>query len=215
MKQGVLGVFQTKYYVNKRILIGLGTGRCGTTSLASLLNSARGCGVTHEEGSIRANLSWDFSRDGVEKVLKTMESRPQGVVGDVAFYYLPYVRYIAEARPDATFICLRRDREGTIESYMKKTEGRDHWRPGEGRPDPWDRMYPKFDAEDKRMAVGMYWDFYYRTVDELARSGTRIRTFDMQDLNEEAGAKSIMEFAGLDHESTRAGLKKNIGKSRG
>ncbi len=196
-------------------MIGLGTGRCGTTSLASLLNSAKGCGVTHEEDRIRTHLSWDFSRDGIEKALKTMESRPEGVVGDVAFYYLPYVAHIAEARPDTTFICLRRDREETVESYMKKTEGRDHWRPRTGKADPWDRLYPKFEAEDKRTAIGMYWDFYHETVDDLARSGARIRTFDMQDLNEEAGAKSIMEFAGLECDAARVGLKKNVGKSRG
>jgi hypothetical protein len=202
--------------VNKKILIGLGTGRCGTTSLASLLNSVRGCGVTHEEGDIRANLSWDFSREGIEKALKKMESRPQGVVGDVAFYYLPYVRYIAEARPDATFICLRRDREGTIESYMKKTEGRDHWRPESGDAnDNWDRMYPKFKAENKRVAIGMYWDFYYKTVDDLARAEIRIRTFKMEELNEDAGVKSIMKFAGLEHDAAKVGLRHNVGKSRG
>lgn len=190
-------------------MIGLGTGRCGTTSLASLLNSVRGCGVTHEEGDIRANLSWDFSRDGIEKALKTMESRPQGVVGDVAFYYLPYVRYIAEARPDATFICLRRDREGTIESYMKKTEGRDHWRPGEGRPDHWDRMYPKFEAEDKRTAIGMYWEFYYRAVDELMRSGVRVRTFDMSSLNDEKAVAEILGFCDLESDRPMSGVWKN------
>jgi hypothetical protein len=76
-------------------------------------------------------------------------------------------------------------------------------------------MYPKFEADDKRTAIGMYWDFYYKTVDELVRAGARIRTFGMQDLNEEAGTKSIMEFAGLECDAARVGMKQNVGKSRG
>lgn len=190
-------------------MIGLGTGRCGTASLARLLGSAAECHATHEMDRIMTHMSWDFTPFGIERALDLLESREAAVACDIAFYYLPCVEYIAAARPDATFVCMRRGREETVESYMAKTPGRDHWRHGGGRPDPWDRMYPKFDLGSKREAIGAYWDMYYERTASLESSGVRIRTFDVADLNDEDGARSIMEFAGLDPSAAPVGLREN------
>ena len=190
-------------------MIGLGTGRCGTTSLARLLKSATGCHVAHEMDRIRTHMTWDFTKDGMERAIALIESMPGVMVGDVGFYYLPYVEGISDARPDVTFICMKRDRQETIESYMKKTEGRDHWRPGMGRPDPWDRMYPKFDRPTKREAIGAYWDMYYQRSAALEAAGLRIKTFDISSLNDERGVKSIMEFAGLRPSGAAVGIREN------
>lgn len=164
---------------------------------------------------IRARLGWAFKREEIEKSLGILESRSAPVVCDVAFYYLSYVEYIAETRPDTTFICLRRGREETVESYMLKTEGRDHWRAGEGRPDPWDKLYPKFDAPSKREAIGMYWDMYYSEAERLGKVGVRIRTFDMYELNDAAGASRILEFCGLPPSEGTAGIHENASAGKG
>lgn len=161
---------------------------------------------------IRARLNWAFGGDEIEISLKILESGSTPVVCDVAFYYLPYVEYIARTRPDATFICLRRERKETVESYMLKTEGRDHWRVGGGRPDPWDRLYPKFDAPNKREAIGEYWNMYYEETERLEKAGVRIRTFEMSELNSDEGAKSILKFAGLDCSQARSGIRENAKK---
>lgn len=131
------------------------------------------------------------------------------MAGDVAFYYLPYVEWISRARPGSTFICLKRDRQETIDSYMKKCGARDHWSRFKTNADPWDRMYPRFDTFDKRSAIGMYWDFYYAEADRLEKSGVRIKTFDMRILNDKAGVESIMEFCGLESSHLPIGIKKN------
>ena len=196
-------------------MIGLGTGRCGTTSLSRLIDSAEDCRAGHEIDRIRTHMSWEFSREGVEKALKFLDSIAEPVVCDVAFYYLPYVEYISEARPETTFVCLRRDREETVESYMLKTVGRDHWRVGGGSPNPWDRLYPKFDAPSKREAIGAYWDMYYREAERLERGGVRIRTFDMSSLNDEEGVAKILEFCGLDSSRAAAGMHENASEKKG
>lgn len=191
------------------LLIGLGTGRCGTTSLAHLLNSAEDCSVTHESGVIRLGLSWNFSEKGIKKALDIMGGVRDKKVGDIAFYYLPYVEWIASQRPEATFVCMRRDREETIESYMKKSGTRDHWSSMRNDLDPWDRMYPRFKTDDKRAAIGMYWDMYYEETDRLERSGIRIKTFDMHMLNEDSGVERILDFCGLRCLFNPVGIKKN------
>lgn len=191
------------------ILIGLGTGRCGTTSLAHILNSAEGCEITHETSAARLALSWKFSEEGIKKILKGFQSSGARVSGDVAFFYLPYVEWVAKEAPETTFICLKRNREETIESYMKKTMHRDHWSRKCTNSDPWDRLYPKFETDDKREAIGMYWDMYYAEATRLEKSGVRIKTFDMNLMNTKEGVKEILEFCGLDSASARVGVKRN------
>lgn len=43
-----------------RIILGIGTGRCGTLSLAEILNGQPNTQVTHEEASL---LLWDHELD--------------------------------------------------------------------------------------------------------------------------------------------------------
>jgi hypothetical protein len=191
------------------LLIGLGTGRCGTTSLACLLNSGRGCSVTHEQIDIRVGLSWEFNQKGAKKALDILDGRSCDRAGDVAFYYLPYVEWISKARPGSTFVCLKRDRKETIDSYMKKCGPRDHWSRFKTNRDSWDRMYPRFDTFDKKKAIGMYWDFYYAEAERLEKSGVDIKTFDMRSMNNEDGVKKILDFCGLDCDHAPVGVKKN------
>lgn len=178
-------------------------------SLSRLLGSPADCHATHEMDRIRARLNWAFDLGEIEKSLEILESRTSPAVCDVAFYYLPHVKYISQTRPEATFVCLRRDREETVESYMLKTEGHDHWRVGWGKPSPWDRLYPKFNAPSKREAIGMYWDMYYSEAERLERAGIRIRTFDVSDLNSGAGTSEILEFCGLPPSDDLAGIHEN------
>ena len=44
--------------MRKRIVIGLGTGRCGTLSLTGLLNSQRSARVTHEGTPLGQGQAW-------------------------------------------------------------------------------------------------------------------------------------------------------------
>jgi len=199
--------------MGERILIGLGTGRCGTSSLARLLSLAENCRVGHECKFGRQRLTWPPSESAMEAVLGFLEGSERPVSGDVAFYYLPCARWIHRRRPDTRFICLRRDREETIESYMEKTEGRDHWSMLSLGVDPWDSKYPKFRTANKRTAIGMYWDMYYAEASRMEREGLQIKTFEMEALNEERGVAAIMNFAGLDPSAAIAGIRENKGRS--
>ena len=97
--------------MNKKLIFGLGTGRCGTVSLSELLNIQAGFAVTHESEPL---LPWEFDKKAIEKKLEQLLQYEGAVVGDVAFYYLPYVEYILSGYANAKFICLKRDKAETL-----------------------------------------------------------------------------------------------------
>lgn len=240
------------------IVFGLGSGRSGSQSLARLLGLQPGALVTHEKNP--HDLAWTGAEDAVlanlrefEQALATGrprlritleepnrdviarlgEERPIRLAGDVAFYYLPYVRTILAANPDVRFICLRRDRESTIDSFLDKTvkrrpfaflervglrrvKNRNHWVEHDGTrwdSDPvWDRCFPKYDADDKRSALEMYWDDYYQTAERLqAELPDRFRLEPIEALNDESGQDALLEFVGVpeDERVYEVGVREN------
>src|SRR5437667_11423287 len=103
---------------DRRIILGIGSGRCGTRSLANLLNRQPGTRVTHEEPP---RLPWRIphARAMAQRLAQIERSRQEQVVGDVALYYLPYVEQAIEHSPDVRILCLKRPREEVIESFCR------------------------------------------------------------------------------------------------
>lgn len=190
-------------------VLGVGTGRCGTMSLAQLLDAQKGLHVTHERFSWR--VPWDARAVGWPAELLEEGG------GDVGFYWLPHLPYIWKHAPKTQVLCMRRDRTSTIESYHRKTEGRNHWMNHSGQRwnlDRWDCCYPKYGVTSKKEALGRYWDEYYRRAKELQNMHPeRFRIFDLEALNEEAGQHAILTFVGIprsDH-VLNVGIRANPG----
>lgn len=84
----VLSFAQEGLHLNQHIILGLGSGRCGTLSLAHVLNRQPGVQVSHEE---RPRLPW--KRLPGEWVIRERFARMRGqrngrIVDDVASFYL-------------------------------------------------------------------------------------------------------------------------------
>jgi hypothetical protein len=103
------------------------------------------------------------------------------MIGDVASYYLSYVRLIAERHPEVRFLCMRRDIGQTVQSWMETSrikrwrslyiadrlaslitrtpfyDFENFWMEHSGtkwRRNPvWDKLLPKFDASSKEEAI--------------------------------------------------------------
>lgn len=182
------------------LIIGLGTGRCGTVSLATLLDAQPNVSVTHESTPL---LPWTISLRDLDDKLESLMHRNVRMAGDIAYYYLPYVEHIILRSPDVKFVCLRRAKEEVVRSYMVKTEGRNHWMVHDGNDwtlDPkWDPTYPKFNATNKESAVSAYWDTYYEEVERLVKSHpTSVQIFDIEkSLNTAEGVNELLEFVGI------------------
>ena len=235
------------------IVIGLGTGRSGTASLAKLLNAQTDALCFHEMnpscvrffGTPRPILNaideFQAILDGGDTSLLTVDlARPVSaaaydrlcamprvrLLGDIAFYYLSYVDAIANRNRNVRFICLRRDEEETIESWMRKSAvdrwrskriadrvaswitrepyyvSRNFWMDHDGREwlkDPvWDKCFPKFEALTKRDAIRMYWHYYYEAADGLLhRRPDCFRIVDTHALDDRATQQGILEFCGV------------------
>lgn len=129
-----------------KIVIGLGTGRCGTKSLHALLNAQENSVCFHEANP--ACMSWQGAEHVVLSMLRNFNDTLLGeerkvevdltscdkklvikryltldkveVVGDVASYYLPYVDMILERYNNVVFPCMVRDKKDVIKSFMRK-----------------------------------------------------------------------------------------------
>jgi hypothetical protein len=124
------------------------------------------------------------------------------VVGDVAYYYLPYLKRLIETIPGLKVVCLKRDRQEVIDSYMRQTQGWNHWYEHDGQlwaHDPfWDVTYPKYPIAHKPDAIGAYWDEYYGTIQHIAdQHPGNVQLMDTETLNTRAGQDTIFDFIGI------------------
>jgi hypothetical protein len=252
-----------------KILIGLGSGRSGTASLTSLIGRQPGAICFHEmnpssavfsgnpqphintireyqkllEGGDRAKVSIDYSRPSSVKTYEKLQAMGQvKLIGDIAFYYLNYIDELFEVAPQCVAVCMKRDREATVASWLKKSAiGRwrslwladrlkswltrmpfyteyNFWQDHDGshwmKEPVWDSCFPKFEAASKKEAIEMYWDFYYLEADRLQNKyPDRFKIFDVRDLSDSEGQKRILSLLGIAEDQMVFGEKVHLHQS--
>lgn len=188
---------------DRRIVIGLGTGRCGTQTLAELIDAQPGGVGSHELRGARVH--WEGGAAEVERVLDALQDRLNAgatLVGEVGLYYLPYVDMIRHRFPDVRFIVLKRDREATVDSFLEKTQDKaNHWAPTLrfARHARWNACFPTYPVTlPKRAAIGRYWDEYYAQTDAYERAEPGVfHTVRTEQLGEEATQRQMLDFMGV------------------
>lgn len=235
------------------ILIGLGTGRSGSASFANLISAQKNAFCFHEmnpavmrftgtprpalntldefqaiiDGGDPAMITADLSRWVVATAYDDIKTRTGlKFIGDIGMYYLSYVEEMAAHTDQVRFICLKRDRAKTVESWMKKSslgfwlskrlgmrltawltrqpfvESRNFWMDHDGTkwaPDPvWDKLFPHFKASSKRDAIEQYYDFYYKEAERLeAALGHCFRIQPTAALSDLDEQKALLDFCGF------------------
>jgi hypothetical protein len=236
------------------IVIGLGSGRTGTASLSHMFNSQHGAVCFHElnptgvvfegnpqpilntirefqnilDGGDKRLLAIDYARPASVKSYTTLQGMQQvRLMGDIAYYYLKYVDDILAINPNVRFVCIKRDKSKTVDSWMQKSsnyrwrslwladrlkslitrtpfhKSRNFWQEHDGSEyqlDPvWDKTFPKFEAASKREAIEKYWDYYYREAEILAQKHpANFRIFDIGMMSNQDGQREILRFVGMD-----------------
>jgi len=202
----------------RTLVIGLGSGRCGSLSLAAMLNAQDDAVVLHEGShrcgdvtlagaeemgrAVEGHLPWKPDTARLSARLAAITQADARFVGDVAFYYLPYVADImsSSALP-VRFVCLKRDMEETVRSFLAHTRGRNHWLDHDGRKwalDPvWDSCFPSYNSDTKAEALYRYWREYYSVALEYERSMPNFRVYDLDVLNDEARVEDLLAFIGI------------------
>lgn len=175
--QGPLGALLSQGREGKRkLILGLGTGRCGTASFARLL-AVNGIQSTHE---LPEHLHWHYhdkhiAQKHIAKRLDRILARPGRCIADTAFFYLPHVNmikeYCFEQGVEVRFVALKRDRAATVSSYIGWVTEKNahHWLASPDEQftlDPWDACYPSYPNMPLENAIGRYWDEYYAQANE-------------------------------------------------
>jgi hypothetical protein len=213
--------------MKRKFVFGMGSGCCGTASLAHLLNSQRNAFVGHELFPI---LPWSTSERARLFFMSSKweqlnhESHLYDLVGDVAFYYLPYVRFLMYNLEeekigkdiDFKFIVLKRNKKEVIDAYIEKLK-RQKNNPFQiqstildPQRDRWDICFPKYEGVSLPIAIECYYEDYYAEVNYLLNKWpNHVKLIDVSDLNNEDSVKDILSFAGVQNPRIIVGTRKN------
>jgi hypothetical protein len=203
----------------RKVIIGLGTGRCGSVSLSYLLSLQPGVNSLHEAFIF----PWEFNEDAFMVTFPKLFYKGNNgeVVSDTSSWYLNYVDYILGLGIDASFICLRRDKEKTVDSWMMKTPFTSHmthtsceyWDEKWLKQHPYRHSFPKYDLP-KREAIERYYDEYYVKAREYeAKYPKRFKIFPLFYLNHGELVAEILNFVEIPKEDQviKSGIHLNRG----
>lgn len=207
----------TKFGLPKIRLI-LGTGRCGTWTWYRIMQAQSGMVQSSHEGLPftwevdRANFFWLCLKCMIDWIGTPIWSSS-------SFAWIRYVSIVMNTFKDPKIVCLKRERDELIDSFMRHwphenfwtDPGSDHWddqwpKPSADRPDP-DQlllMFPKYDLP-KEDAIGAYYDEYYAMAEFWQqRLPDSFRVVDMKhSLNTFEGQDGILEFFDVPAEMRR------------
>jgi hypothetical protein len=118
--------------MNQPLILGIGTGFCGSRSLARVLNQQPGFQISVDDAPL---LPWKRAGDREvlrERFARWRKVRTGQVLGDVAAFYLPYVEEIVALEPAVRIVCLKRPREEVVAAFCHWLDERyplpiNHW----------------------------------------------------------------------------------------
>ena len=198
--------------MTQTVILGLGTGRCGTHSLRHVLNSQHDSDVTHEFGD-RPVLPWVYSELHFQQSLDALRSRDSSFIGDVAFYLLPYLpRFIEEfGLENIRLVFIQREREATVKSYLSWSGDRDHWTAGKRprTPSPWDVCFPNYELAKKEDAIRAYWDEYYDTMTHYVEN-YGAHSLQIEQLNDAQAVEELLTFCGFPQPIVIANVRHSV-----
>ena len=131
-----------------KVVLGLGAGRCGSTTLAGILQTSPGAVSTHE---IAPFINWEPLPRQVQFHLNRFRllQKVFPMVADCAHWWINAVDGIFDAVPGSVAIGLIRDLDDCVRSWMAVSpEDVNHWiAPYSGiwPADKWDPLYPHYD----------------------------------------------------------------------
>jgi len=182
--------------MDKKLVIGLGSGRCGTVSLRELLKH-QGFDATHE----LELMPWEPDYNLCDSVIQKVLDRDNQLVSDIGYYYLPYLRRILTEYPNVKCVCLKRDQVQVIQSFLRFSRYNYWSKPYHNREETeWDATFPTYDNVSKCSGISLYYDEYYKKAEELARlHPNNMRIFEMNEVfNERVGQRELFDFIGIE-----------------
>jgi hypothetical protein len=193
-----------------QVVLGIGAGRCGSTTLAGILHSIEGAVSTHENPPL---VRWEPSPLEVQFHLRRFEifSRYVPLIADCSHWWINLLEQIFSVFPNSKAIGVHRDTDACVQSWGRVSPADvNHFVAGHNRiwpPDRWDPLYPHYelppDARQhprraKEMLTRRYIEEYNQRMTQLAsRLPDRILLLSTDELDSAHARARISEFLQL------------------
>ena len=171
----------------------VGTGRCGTNSLAKILNALPGVSCYHEYHS----LPWYSEHPNLGKLIRY--SHEPGCKGESSYQIIPWIRVIMSAVPDLKVIHVMRDKESTVKSFCDnikcglRPETRKFLASMCKPEEQWFRCLPILDGADPAQAWGFYYDLAMALIE---RAGPDL-VIDVRTLSVDSVLHEVCDLLGV------------------
>ena len=199
-----------------QLIIGIGTGRCGSSSLAQLLKEQHSNGFFSHEHPVR--LKWGESDQRLDWHLQRLKilSGHFDYFGDVSHWWLPHCEKLLSLYPNCKIVALQRSKSKTIQSFVniKKTKhgSINHWSSNDSSrvQNAWDECYPTYPITKVDECLDAYWEDYYARVHALhEKFPTSIHIVNTERLAEPEIQEKLLEFCGFDEKSINSKIHLN------
>jgi Sulfotransferase domain len=196
-----------------QLVLGLGAGRTGSTSLVEVLATAEGSCCTHENPPL---ISWVPQQIEIDFHIRRFKRLLQyfPLVADVSHWWINVLDEVFRDFSDAKLVGVYRDVDSCVKSFMRiKGFGRgsyNHWVPygnGVWAAAQWDPTYPTYavpehskrDPDDaKSELIARYVQEYNQKLHAIAsRAPDKIILARTEELNTAAVQVAIFQFVGL------------------
>jgi hypothetical protein len=194
-----------------QLVIGLGPGRCGSTSLSAMLGSVTNSCCTHETPPL---LFWNPQSDQVDFHIKRFQmlANSYSLVADVSHWWLNSIERVFDQIPEAKAIGLIRDPDDCAMSFMRiQGFGKGSYNPwvspGNGLwcSGHWDPTYPSYSPPSyagknpdraKLELITRYVKEYNARLEEIARNAPdRVKLLHTEELGIDLVQEKIFQIA--------------------
>jgi len=214
----------------KQAFFVLSAGRCGTMTLARVLDTAPNANVWHHpqpDPIKEALLAWWKEIDRSRCFWRSRapiihNSWANGKIhGETDLLMTPFCDVIAEEIPDAKFIVLVRDPRDFVRSGMRRNYYKNHsWDFGRLRPKSDSAEYANWQDLDQFEKICWLWAATYQEIQTKIRSIKKdnLLVLRLEDfINDPTGLEPVFEFLGLegfDEVAIRTVLSKKLNQQR-
>jgi len=203
--------------VKAKFVLGVGSGRCGSHSLARLFQEQSGTFVQHE---MKPVLTWEpsprFSPTTRFRRIRQACQTQGGVklFGDVGIFYLNYIPVFINSYPTMRIVALKRDKKSTVVSYMRKMKSDPQWPfnhfSSKDSGHIWWKAYPNYDLPVTQALPRFYDEYYDRLAEYMRAYPNNVRLWPTAALNTKEGVKDILTFAGVTKPRVKVGLRVDV-----
>ena len=193
-----------------QLLIGLGPGRCGSTSLSAMLGTVANSCCTHETPP---PISWKPEREQIDFHVRRFRTLTNyySLVSDVSHWWLNAADRVFGEFPEAKAIGLIRDPDDCAKSFMPiqgfgkgsfnpwAAPGNSLWRAGQ-----WDPSYPSYSIPNyaekkpdraKLELITLYVKEYNARLEQIARMEPgKVKLVRTEELSDVSVQEEIFEF---------------------